>query len=384
MHEQVEKILAETSVENLTLIARGVLGDDSATLAGDTTFTELTAHHNDARTIGIIRASGTAVSVRHGSHHNWSSVVKVIDMNGEAVGPAHWISTESLENEPRIYEHGLMSNPSVPFRAAECYFSQEYDNGVKALWLEDLTTAPQPPWSLDQFIRTANHVGQFNGYYSQNEIDPSIHVIENSYLIRWQTDEQKSSVESFTSSPNTDFINRAFGDVPINSAARFEQLFQQLLLESATSPANLSFGDCHARNMFPLGGETVAIDWANLTFDPIGVDIGVLAGSALSWGQEEALLAISHEKDLFESYMAGMLSSGWSGNERDVRKGFFCQFGGYLSMLPPYLLNDFSNEAVRRTVENRLGIDIDSFPEYMAPIIALLPTYIEEIESLLD
>ena len=81
MNEQVEKLLAGVSDDTFTTIARGVVGDDSATLVGTPIFDEITTSHNDQRTIGIVKVSGTAVSVRHGSHHNWSSVVKIIDQS---------------------------------------------------------------------------------------------------------------------------------------------------------------------------------------------------------------------------------------------------------------------------------------------------------------
>jgi hypothetical protein len=81
MNERVQKILADVGVDTLTKIAREVVGDDSATLVGDLAFADIDTSHNDDRTIGIVKVSGAAVSVRHGSHHNWSSVVKIIDQS---------------------------------------------------------------------------------------------------------------------------------------------------------------------------------------------------------------------------------------------------------------------------------------------------------------
>ena len=149
MNEQVEKMISEVSNDTLTLVAREVIDDDSVTLTGDPVFAEITSSHNDQRTIGIVKVSGAAVSVRHGSQHNWSSVVKFIDPNVDQ--PGYGI----LDIERKIYEQGLFSDPNIPFRAARFYKSNEDENGILSLWLEDLTSAPQPPWDLDQFSKSS-------------------------------------------------------------------------------------------------------------------------------------------------------------------------------------------------------------------------------------
>ena len=101
MNEQVEKIFADVGTDTLTLIARGVIDDDSATLVGDPVFAEITTSHNDDRTIGIVKVSGSAVSVRHGSHHSWSSVVKIIDQSVSTNDAANW---GFPENEVKVYD----------------------------------------------------------------------------------------------------------------------------------------------------------------------------------------------------------------------------------------------------------------------------------------
>jgi hypothetical protein len=49
-------------------------------------------------------------------------------------------------------------------------------DGRFVLRQEDLSSAPQPPWSLDHFINTANHLGQFNGYHFVNKTELPINV----------------------------------------------------------------------------------------------------------------------------------------------------------------------------------------------------------------
>ena len=50
--------------------------------------------------------------------------------------------------------------------------------------------------------------------------------------------------------------------------------------------------------MFPLGSQTVGIDWAAVSSETTGVDIGVLIGSNLTFGVSEAAMIIDNEKSL--------------------------------------------------------------------------------------
>jgi len=77
VNEQVEKLLSDVSVETLTLVAREEIAD-------------IDTPHNADRTIGIVKVSGTAVSVRHGSHDNWSSVMKIIDQSIPTNDAPNW------------------------------------------------------------------------------------------------------------------------------------------------------------------------------------------------------------------------------------------------------------------------------------------------------
>ena len=95
--------------------------------------------------------------------------------------------------------------------------------------------------------------------------------------------------------------------------------------------------------MFPLGSQTVGIDWAAVSSETTGVDIGVLIGSNLTFGVSEAAMIIDNEKKVYESYDEGIESTGWTGDLADLRIGFFAQFIGYLSTLAavPIIMEDY-------------------------------------------
>jgi hypothetical protein len=383
MHEQVEQLLASTSDKTFTTIARGALGESSAELLGSPTFEEITNSHNDDRTIGIVKVSGTAVSVRQSSHHSWSSVVKIIDQSVPTNNAANW---GFPENEAKVYEQGLLVDAEVQLRPAKCYLAQQGNNGLHILWLEDLSGAPQPPWTLDHFINTANHLGQFNGYHFVNKTELPIEVTQDAYYLRMSTIEWHSEYSKLMEVPDDPIVRRVFRDTPLEPGLEYSDRFERALVVAKSLPHSLSFGDSHARNLFPLGSETVGIDWANLAFDPIGCDVGVLIGSPLSFTKIERQFTAQHEQEIYESYIDGLKSSGWNGNLDHVRLGFFLQFSHYV-LRPAFMPLNFeqfrSNEVRRAWAEKRFGIPIDEFPESSAQVVELIPKYAEEFKQLL-
>jgi hypothetical protein len=384
LNERVEKMLADVGVDTLTLIARDVIGDDSATLVGDLAFAEINTPHNDDRTIGIVKVSGTAVSVRHGSHHSWSTVVKIIDQSVPTNDAANW---GFPENEAKVYELGLLADDGVPLRPAKCYLAQRDSDGLHILWLEDLSGAPQPPWTLEQFVSTANHLGQFNGYHSVNKTELPIEVTKDAFFLRGSGIPWHSAYSKLMEIPPDDqILRRIFRDTPLEPGLEYTELLERALEVAKSLPHGLSFGDSHARNLFPLGSETVGIDWANITSDPIGCDIGVLIGSPLSFTEPEVQLSARNEPEIYDSYIDGLRSTGWNGNLDHVRLGFFMQFSFYalISALITNRFEEMKSDVVARTrVEKRAGIPMDEIPELKTQVVELLPKYGEELKLLL-
>jgi hypothetical protein len=376
MHEQVEKLLAGTNNETFTTVARGALGESLAELAGSPTFSEITSSHNDQRTIGIVKVSGQAMV--GDQQHRWSSVVKFINPNVDE--PGYGI----LDIERKIYEQGLFSDPNIPFRAARFYKSNEDENGILSLWLEDLTSAPQPPWDLDQFSKSANHIGQFNGHNAQNNVHLPFETPRDQSATFWNVGRNPARSEELLEARDAPLVRQGYGDTPIEATVEFAELFTRVLQAGIEVPHTLSFGDCHSRNMFPVGEETVGIDWAAAAMEPNGSDAGRLIGSPLSYGVEEANMAGQNERAIFDSYVNGLKTAGWNGDVDEIRLGFFCQFGGYLTALGYVPINLETYRPRQEWIEKRFGVPFDELVPHIAPIIALIPGYTEELRQLLD
>ncbi len=376
MNEQVEKILAGIDRATFETVARGALNDDTAILAATPEFEEINATHNDLRTIGIVKITGSATSA--GQQQTWSSVVKIIDTKADSGVAAVWVFPEI---EEKVYELALLTDDGLPLRPARCYLAQTVEERFKLLWLEDLSDAPQPPWALEHFMSAANHLGQFNGYHSVNNTELPIELPCDIYHVRGSGILQMSRAEELVESKDIEFVRRLYRDTPVEAGTQLAVLFELALEKAKTLPHGLCFGDSHARNMFPFESETVGIDWASLTIDPTGVDIGVLIGSALSWGVEEAQTITQNESAIFDSYVSGLESAGWTGDVQNVRLAFFGQFTGYLVAwgTMPIWIGEYANR-----MEKRLGVSVDEIPEHIAPVIALIPGYVDELKQLLN
>jgi hypothetical protein len=180
-------------------------------------------------------------------------------------------------------------------------------------------------------------------------------------------------------------VKTAYRDIPVELTLEFESLWEQLLEMTPTLPHGIAFGDSHARNLFPLGQETVAVDWAGLAQDPVGSDLSVLVGSGFTWGIDEAVMVAEHEPSIFESYVEGLKESGWRGERDDIRRAFFTHVPLYLCLTAqaPAAVATGRGERRRAFWERRTETTLEELPERVVPIIAPIPGYVSELRNLL-
>ena len=168
------------------------------------------------------------------------------------------------------------------------------------LWLEDLSGSPQPPWNLEQFISSANHLGQFNGYHYLNKTEVPFEILTDRFADRLNMSEFRSDSIRLVEEKNSTAIQAAYRDTPVETATRIAELTTQLIEVSKSLPHGLAFGDSHPRNLFPVESGTAGIDWGTTTMDPVGADEGMLTGPSLTLGLDEANLVIQNERAIFE------------------------------------------------------------------------------------
>jgi hypothetical protein len=376
MDARIATIVRGTTLQTLQQVVAGVLGSDAPVgLDGPPQFAEIRRPHAEDRTIGIVRASGTA------GGRTWSSVVKIVDLaipGAERTAGLTW-----PENEEHVYERGLFADEGLSFRAARCYALTRPEGEVRLFWLEDLSGAQGTPFTLEQLARMTRHLGEWNGRHSEAPPTLGFPLGRDAYVRRfsgWNYPKQLARLESNADHP---LVRAAFRSGAAATLRALVASTARLLERLSAAPHGLAFGNISAGNVFSLPHETVAIDWASLTDDPVGVDGGCLIGSSFSWGPA-FMDVVRAQAELFESYMEGLRAGGWYGERDDARRASLAQIGSYLitTALTPSLLVD-GDDWLRNFIEGRFGLPQADVCARLSDLVAILPGFVEEIEGLL-
>jgi hypothetical protein len=375
--ERLDSILHGCLDTDLNKVVAGSLEAPDATLAGQPEISEIAAPHNDLRTLGIVRVSGMA-RLPGGTTKPWSAVAKVIDL---AVAPGVGAFWTHPENEDIVYEHGYFASNGLPFRPARCYHVSRPADAVKVLWLEDLGEMRRAPFDLNDLATISRHLGEWNGFYAARMPDLPFETSTDSYLMRWTGAGFGKLLEKFREMRDDPSTRQLYGGLSPDIASDLYGLVSRLNDGTRALPHSLAFGDCSVANLF-LGAETtIAIDWASLTSDPLGVDAGCTVGSAITWGRSSFEVAAS-ERQLFESYLEGLAAAGWTGNRRDIRRAFlgqYCTYLFYVAMVPATRTTGYFR---REFLEQRYQATWDEIPTLQRPVVQLIPSYIDELKTL--
>lgn len=378
MDGPLRAIFDAVPADELAVVAAGALGVSKVAL-GHLECAEIRKPHADPRTIGIVRVSGTA-SIGGETRH-WSSVTKLIDMLvtntlGTPVDP---------RNEALVYERGYFTDGGGGFRPARCYHISRPRDGLTILWLEDLTDAEGPPFGVGQLSEMALHLGAWN---AQTAAQPPVldFPIGNDFHLKSAAGfDFPKRVDDLLAIHEHPMVREMYARQGIEIAGRYVSTYLRLAERSKTLPHALALADCPVSNFFHRPGETIAIDWAGLGSEPLGADGGRFLGSALTWGRSFAEIA-AQERVLFESYLAGLREAGAREERRILRSGYLCELGFYLctSAITPVLVTNPRATLSVEFFEKRLGMPVAEFGNALAPVIDLLPGYIDEIDQLLS
>jgi hypothetical protein len=377
MSEQIEKLLAEVSRDTFEKVARGVLDDPSAKLVGTPEWQPIGGVHNDWQTVAVLMCVGRADS--GGSEKPWSAVFKYIDLS-VAVNP-HALGMDP-RNEIALYRDGLLADSTMPFRAAKCFLIDQHDSDHFSLWLEDLSTAVQPPWSVEQYKMASGCIGQFQGKHISEGTQLPYVADNDVFKSRWAGWAFDQALKVYREQRNHPDFKRAFSGKRLDLVIELIQSFPVLLERVGQVERVLSHGDCHARNLFLTDDALVGIDWAGISYEPLGSDFGQMAGAGFSWLDDERIAVAEAFPDLFNAYVQGMSKSGWDGDESTLRLGMAGQFTGYLviaSSLPALTIADVDVDGnMAMNIEKRMGIPIDEIPANTSSFLDITEPFIHE------
>ena len=377
MDVRLTQIFAAISSEELASVASAVLGDDAR--PRDHRFTEISKPHADPRTIGVVQVSGTAL-VR-GQERPWSCVTKIIDLSvtnklNTPVDPRTEIS---------IYEKGYFAVRRGKLRPARCHHISRPNEYLTILWLEDLTGARAPPFSLEELSQMARHLGEWNGEISLDVPELDLKVGGDFQVVSWNGFNFEARARDLLQMEDNAMVRAMYASQTLSIAAEYVSAYGQLIQRSKSLPHSLALADCPVSNFFYLPGETVVIDWAGLGSEPVGADGGRFIGSALTWGKSFAAI-IPHEHELFEQYLSGLRDGGETESREVLRLGYLSELAFYLATIVTLPTMVAGPRAALSTefFEKRFEMPITELGAAAGPVIERLPEYIVEIERLLS
>jgi hypothetical protein len=376
MDERLEHILGLVTSTDLDRVAAGATGIAGASCETRPVYEVLNTTRADLRTLGIVKVTGKARRTDGTAGPDWSAVAKVVDLAERLIGDVFWTRPEI---EEVVYEKQYFVNEGHRFRPAHCYGVSHPSETVRIFWIEDLTGAEHAPFSVDQLAEMARHLGEWSGFH-QDLPALAFPVPRDLFAVRWGQDALRARYRRFVEL-EPEAVALVYRDVPRDALIQLRGLLTAQNERTVALPHCLAFGDCQVGNLFHRPNETIAVDWASLAYDPIGADAGSMIGSAL--GRVGLLTIARNERALFGCYVDGLRASGWRGNVDDVRRAYFCQYGHYLAstlgLMPVIFAFD---EWPRAEIELRMRARWEEVPDLIAPVIAMYPAYIAELQAL--
>jgi len=374
-----------TEIEQMPLaeiqpIARAAVGDDNAAAQPGWSASPMNASSVGSGTLGFIVATG---EVSAGATAGpWRSVVKVLDPNADG-----FFKFVSPRREIEVFRSGFLPSLTGNLQGVPCHGITDRPDGVVLLWLKDLSNATLPPWSKENFITAARHLGQFNGSWPE-ERAPVDDWLDRTFITnRPQLVLNRSWDDLLLEVSEHPVIDRVSARIGRDKLFAMVDEFREIASASAKLPRVVTHNDAHSRNMYidtdDAGHEiTYLADWASVGLGPVGLDGGTLAGGGLIWREEEARLVHENESLIFESYLEGLRDAEWAIDLPAVRLGYLSNFAIYPlahAMAAAQTAGAGGNFA--KEFPSRFGLEGDEFIDQLALRLELfMPLFDEAVE----
>lgn len=276
---------------------------------------------------GLYRFSGTAHD--QGAAVSWSLILKIAHApTGEGAmsvagrSPSSW---NYWKREFLAFHAGLLDELPVGLVAPHCYGASEQEDESAWLWLEEIADSYGPRWAFPQYAVAAHQLGQLNGAFLAGRPLP-VHPWLSSGFLRGWVESFGPSIEGLRGALEHPLVQRGYPGTTAGRLARLWSEREQLFAGLGRLPRTLAHLDAMRHNLFVRQSaegqdQTVAVDWAFVGIESVGVELAVfVTWSALVAGEVASLRAL--DQIAFSSYLDGLHAAGWNGERRVVRFGY--------------------------------------------------------------
>ncbi|MGM1047779.1 MAG: phosphotransferase [Bacillota bacterium] len=299
----VKKCLVEEEIESLNVIC-----DDVGYKTPNFT------------TSGIYCLHGT-VRLQNNEYNPWSVIVKVI--KPDSVEKNYAEHHNYWRREALVFNSGILNELPDFIKVARCFLVEELPDETIWIWMEHIEG--EYAGTVEQFSFIARQLGRFNGaYITGDKALPRYDWLCKSWLKSWTTASRKYA-------PSVDtYVERLSNDDLRTTWAWYENLIRKLdiAIESLQRlPRVLAHQDLSQMNMLLVTSDNstpqlLLIDWQFLSISGIGEDLGKMFGVNMSLGIIQPDHYDEFQTSLYNSYLEGLRTAGWQGDEKLVRYGF--------------------------------------------------------------
>ncbi len=321
----IAQSIRELPTSYLDPIAAGALQEDNASALPGWDAELMSVLSVGAGTVALIRCSGTA-QIATGSCR-WSAIVKVVRPGApNRFGGVELSSPEMTEIE--TYQSDLFARREGPFRGARCFLVDQREDGVYWLWIEDLSDYSGAGWSADQYLGAARGIGQFRGSWLREETGDIGRLLRNGVLNNLSTQPVLVDMQNaLLQESQSEYVREGLPGPLYDTALELRASIPSLVHAALKLPVTLAHNDCHIRNLFTSSVEApepeiVAIDFAQVGVEHLGVDAGGLFGSGFMWTDQEAIALMDMADGFYSAWLDGLRSTGWTGAGEVARLGF--------------------------------------------------------------
>ncbi|WP_068775034.1 phosphotransferase [Paenibacillus sp. FJAT-26967] len=272
-------------------------------------------------TSGIYCLHGTA-KLANNENKSWSVIVKVIKPDSAEKNFAehhnYW------RREAHVFNSGILNELPDSIKVARCFWVEELPDETIWIWMEHIQGEHAD--TVEHFSFIAGQLGRFNAAYLTGiNTLPKYDWLCSAWLKSWTT-----ASRLFAPHVDTDVEGLSDDHYP-TIWAWYQKLIRKLdfTIESLQRlPRVLAHQDLSQKNMFltAKGNSTsqlVLIDWQFLSISGIGEDLGKLFGVNMSLGIIQPNQYDEFQRSLYTSYLEGLRSAGWQGDEKLMRYGFY-------------------------------------------------------------
>lgn len=264
-----------------------------------------------ATTSGVYRVD--AVVEHEGLRLESFLVLKVISRRD-----AHHLSFEA-----ELYASGVLDELPEGLEAPRWYGNVAIGTDHTGVWLSPERDDLERVWNVERFGIAARHLGRLAG-----RMCPVLqeHAIRRPVRSFWN--DPAYVEETMRTFADTSRGGRAQCAWPPRIRRGLIDLWSErdsVLMHAEALPVTLCHGDAQRRNLFARRDATVAIDWANFSMAPVGMDIVTLVHYALAYFDIDSDHAADLEKSVLAGYAQGLEDMGASIDRETIWFGYAIQ-----------------------------------------------------------